>query len=88
MPKYYVTCGELKYIGEHKNQHDAAIEALLEKAGTEIKVLPQEIRVSEVGHEPHEDDFVFNTTQTMDMAGFEFEDEDSDNFNSDDINTV
>jgi hypothetical protein len=61
---------------------------LLEKAGTEIKVLPQEIRVSEVGHEPHEDDFIFNTTQTMDMAGFEFEDEDSDNFNSDDINPV
>ena len=62
MPKYYVTCGELKYIGEHKNQHDAAIEALLQKAGPEVKVLPQEIRVSEVGHEPHKDDFIFNTT--------------------------
>ena len=81
-----MTCGELKYIGEHKNQHDAAIEALLEKAGTEIKVLPQEIRVSEVGHEPHEDDFIFNTTQTMDIAGFEFEDREG--FNPDDINPV
>ena len=86
MPKYYVTCGELKYIGEHKNQHDAAIEALLQKAGTEVRVLPQEIRVSEVGHEPHEDDFIFNTTQTMDMAGFEFEDDEETN--SDDINPV
>jgi len=86
VPKYYVACGELKYIGEHKNQHDAAIEALLQKAGPEVKVLPQEIRVSEVGHEPHEDDFIFNTTQTMDMAGFEFEDEDT--FNPDDINPV
>ena len=86
MPKYYVTCGELRYIGEHKNQHDAAIEALLQKAGTEIRVLPQEIRVSEVGHEPHEDDFIFNTTQTMDMAGFEFED--NKETNSDDINPV
>ena len=86
MPKYYVTCGELQYIGEHDNQHDAAIEALLEKAGTEIKVLPHEIRVSEVGHEPHEDDFIFNTTQTMDIAGFEFED--SDGSDSADLNPV
>tara|TARA_Y100000034_G_C6580352_1_gene251776 strand:+ start:187 stop:447 length:261 start_codon:yes stop_codon:yes gene_type:complete len=86
VPKYYVTCGELKYIGEHKNQHDAAIEALLQKAGTEVRVLPQEIRVSEVGHEPHEDDFIFNTTQTMDMAGFEFQDDEETN--SDDINPV
>ena len=86
MPKYYVTSGELKYVGEHKNQHDAAIEALLQKAGTEVRVLPQEIRVSEVGHESHDDDFIFNTTQTMDMAGFEFEYEDT--FNPDDINPV
>ena len=86
MPKYYVTCGELKYVGEHKNHHDAAIEALLQKAGTEVRVLPQEIRVSVVGDESHDDDFIFNTKQTMDMAGFEFEDEDT--FNPDDINPV
>ncbi len=86
MPKYYVTCGELKYVGEHKNQHYAAIEALLQKAGTEVKVLPREIRVSEQGFEPHDDDFIFNTTQTMDMAGFEFED--NKETNSDDINPV
>jgi hypothetical protein len=86
MPKYYVSCGELKYIGTHSNQQGAAIEALLEKAGPEVKILPQEIRVSETGHEPHDDDSIFNTTRTMEIAGFQFEDDNG--VKPDEINPV
>tara|TARA_R110000765_G_scaffold259501_3_gene359694 strand:+ start:2850 stop:3083 length:234 start_codon:yes stop_codon:yes gene_type:complete len=58
MKKYYITCGDIKDLRLAESPEGACFDMF--SSMSKANRLSEEIRVSQIGHEKHDNDIIFN----------------------------